>query len=107
MTSVDWSHTTVSSLNCFLLSVKLIDYNSPNSNWIFVFINFLKSGRDKFCWNCHEKCLKIACPKCFRSFHRDCLKSTDKYHWNVKDKTLLSCTVCTVKEMSKEASVGM
>ncbi|XP_055306164.1 MYND-type zinc finger-containing chromatin reader Zmynd8-like [Sitodiplosis mosellana] len=66
------------------------------------------SGRhDKFCWNCHKKSSNISCPNCFRSFHEKCLKSTDAFRWNGKDKSLVSCTVCTVKEMSKEACVGM
>ncbi|XP_055307644.1 uncharacterized protein LOC129571816 [Sitodiplosis mosellana] len=64
-------------------------------------------SHDKFCWNCHHKCLKISCPNCFRSFHEKCLKSTDAFRWNDKDKSLVSCTVCTVKETSKDACVGM
>ncbi|XP_055307112.1 MYND-type zinc finger-containing chromatin reader ZMYND8-like, partial [Sitodiplosis mosellana] len=60
--------------------------------------------RDKFCWICHKKYLKISCAKCFRIFHDKCLKSADNYRWGNKSETkLASCTVCTVEETSKKA----
>ncbi|XP_031637982.1 zinc finger MYND domain-containing protein 11-like isoform X2 [Contarinia nasturtii] len=62
--------------------------------------------RDKFCYYCHEKSLKISCSKCFRSYHDKCLKVNAKNCRINTSTNTIECAICSALEMEAATSHG-